>query len=64
MTKSKKVTLKISFEEASHVLMSLIETQRGYTEGPAVPERIVQIRSVMNLLDAAMDEYIGSKTEE
>ena len=64
MTKSKKVTLKMSLEEASHVLMSLIESQRGYSEGPAVPERIVQIRSVINLLDEAMEDCVGTKVEE
>jgi hypothetical protein len=64
MTKSKKITLKLSFEEASDVLMALIESQKGYADGPTEPKRISNIREVLLILDEAMEEYIGSKVEE
>jgi len=64
MTKSKKVVLKLSFEEASDVLMALIESQKGYTDGSSVPNRIVNIRSVLDLLDESMEDYISNKTGE
>ena len=64
MTKNKKVVLKMSFEESSDVLMSLIDAQRGYAEGPTEPKRISNIREVLLNLDEAMENYISSKIEE
>jgi len=61
MTKSKKVKLEMTFEESSDVLMALIESQKGYAEGPTEPQRISNIREVLLNLDEAMENYISSK---
>ena len=44
--------------------MALIESQKGYADGPTEPKRISNIREVLLILDEAMEEYIGSKVEE
>lgn len=58
---STKVILEMSLEEAGIVLMSLIEAQKDYTNGPAIPERIFNLREVITNLDAAMEDAVKTK---
>lgn len=51
----------MTFEESSDVLMALIESQKGYAEGPTEPQRISNIREVLLNLDEAMENYISNK---
>ena len=63
MTKKTKITLKMSFEESAAVMLALIESQKNYTNGPAIPERIISLREVIQNLDTAMEDAISSKAE-
>jgi hypothetical protein len=56
-----KVVLEMSLEEAGVVLMSLVDSQKGYTDGPAIPERIFNLREVITNLDAAMEDAVKTK---
>ena len=56
-----KVVLEMSLEEAGVVLLSLIDSQKGYTDGPAIPERIFNLREVITNLDAAMEDAVSNK---
>lgn len=47
MTKDKKITLQLTPEQANAVMLSLIESQEGYTFGSAIPQRIVNLRDVI-----------------
>lgn len=58
---STKVVLEMSLEEAGVVLLSLIDSQKGYTDGPAIPERIFNLREVITNLDAAMEDAVNNK---
>jgi len=58
---SKKVVLEMSLEEAGVVLMSLVDAQKGYTDGPSIPDRIFHIREVITNLDAAMEDAVKLK---
>ena len=58
---STKVVLEMSLEEAGVVLMSLVDSQKGYTEGPAIPDRIFNLREVIVNLDAAMEDAVKTK---
>ena len=58
---STKVVLEMSLEEAGIVLMSLIDCQKGYTNGPAIRERIFNLREVITNLDAAMEDAVKTK---
>ena len=58
---STKVVLEMSLEEAGVVLLSLIDSQKGYTDGPAIPERIFNLREVITNLDAAMEDAVSNK---
>jgi len=58
---STKVVLEMSLEEAGIVLLSLIDSQKGYTDGPAIPERIFNLREVITNLDAAMEDAVNNK---
>ena len=58
---STKVVLEMSLEEAGVVLMSLVDAQKGYTDGPAIPERIFNLREVITNLDASMEEAVKNK---
>lgn len=51
----------MSLEEAGVVLLSLIDSQKGYTDGPAIPERIFNLREVITNLDAAMEDAVSNK---
>lgn len=51
----------MSLEEAGVVLMSLVDSQKGYTEGPAIPDRIFNLREVIVNLDAAMEDAVKTK---
>ena len=58
---STKVVLEMSLEEAGVVLLSLVDAQKGYTDGPAIPERIFNLREVITNLDAAMEDAVSNK---
>ena len=53
MTKEKKVTLKLDVRAAAAVRQVLFESQRGYGI-EHTPERITDIRSVIQSLDDAI----------
>lgn len=56
-----KVVLEMSLEEAAVVLMALVDSQKGYTDGPAIPERIFNLREVIVNLDSAMEDAVKQK---
>lgn len=58
---STKVILEMSLEEAGVVLMALVDSQKGYTDGPAIPERIFNLREVIVNLDSAMEDAVKQK---
>ena len=51
----------MSLEEAGVVLLALVDAQKGYTDGPAIPERIFNLREVITNLDAAMEDAVSNK---
>jgi len=57
----KKVVLEMSLQEAAVVLGALVESQKGYTGGPSIPDRIFHIREVITNLDAAMEDSVKPK---
>jgi hypothetical protein len=58
MTKEKKVTLKVDVRTAAVVRQVLFEAQRGYGL-EYTPERIVDIRSVIQDLDDNIGSGLG-----
>jgi hypothetical protein len=58
MTKEKKVTLKVDVRTAAVVRQVLFEAQRGYGL-EYTPERIVDIRSVIQDLDDNIGSVLG-----
>jgi hypothetical protein len=56
-----KVVLEMTLEEASSVILALIEAQKGYTDGPAIPERILNLRQIITNLDKSMEDYVNNK---
>lgn len=56
-----RVVLEMSLEEAGVVLMSLVDAQKGYTDGPSIPDRIFNLREVITNLDAAMEDAVKTK---
>lgn len=58
---STKVVLEMSLEEAGVVLMALVDAQKGYTDGPSIPERIFNLREVIVNLDSAMEDAVKQK---
>lgn len=58
---STKVVLEMSLEESAIVLMSLVDAQKGYTDGPSIPDRIFNLREVIANLDIAMEDAVKSK---
>ena len=58
MTKDKKVTVKMPVRAAAAVRQVLFEAQKGYSYDH-VPERIVDIRSVIQDLDDNIASVLG-----
>lgn len=58
---SKKVVIEMTFEEAAAVMLALVEAQTGYSDGPATPERILNLREVIQNLDAATENAVSNK---
>jgi len=58
MTKDKKVTIKMDVRAAAAVRQVLFESQKGYGL-EYVPERIVDIRSVVQDLDDNIGAVLG-----
>jgi len=58
MTKEKKVTLKMDVRTAAAVRQVLFEAQRGYSY-EHVPERVIEIRTVIRDLDADIGAVLG-----
>jgi len=59
MTKEKKVTLKMDVRTAAAVRQVLFEAQRGYSYDH-VPERVSDIRTVIQDLDADIGAVLGA----
>jgi len=60
MTKDKKVTIKMDARAAAAVRQVLFDAQKGYTYDEAsVPPRILDIRSVIQDLDADLGAVLG-----
>ena len=59
MTKEKKVTVKLDVRAAAAVRQVLFEAQRGYGL-EYIPERIVDIRSVIQTLDDSISTVVES----
>ena len=59
MTKDKKVTVKMDARCAAAVRQVLFEAQRGYSY-EHVPERIVDIRAVIQDIDDNLGSVLGS----
>lgn len=51
----------MTFEEAAAVMLALVEAQTGYSDGPATPERILNLREVIQNLDAATENAVSNK---
>ena len=58
MTKEKKVTLKVDVRTAAVVRQVLFESQRGYSY-EYVPERITDIRTVIQDIDDSIGSVLG-----
>jgi len=58
MTKEKKVTLKMNVRTAAAVRQVLFEAQRGYSY-EHVPERVIEIRTVIQDIDADLGAVLG-----
>jgi hypothetical protein len=58
MTKDKKVTIKMDARSAAAVRQVLFEAQRGYSY-EHVPERITDIRSVIQDIDDNLGAVLG-----
>ena len=59
MTKEKKVTVKLDVRAAAAVRQVLFEAQKGYGL-EYIPERIVDIRSVIQTLDDSISTVVES----
>ena len=58
MTKEKKVTVKMDARTAAAVRQVLFEAQRGYSY-EYVPERVAEIRAVIQSIDTELGEVVG-----
>ena len=58
MSEEKLVTIKMDARQAAAVRQVLFESQKGYTYGPACPERIFEIREVVTDLDDAISAVV------
>jgi len=58
MTKEKKVTIKMDVRTAAAVRQVLFDAQRGYSY-EHVPERVVEVRSVIQSIDTELGEVMG-----
>jgi hypothetical protein len=59
MTKDKKVTLKMDARSAAAVRQVLFDAQRGYSY-EHVPERITDIRTVIQDIDDSIGSVLGA----
>jgi len=57
MTKEKKVTIKMDVRTAAAVRQVLFDAQRGYSY-EHVPERVVEVRSVIQSIDTELGEVV------
>jgi len=58
MTKEKKVIIKMDVRTAAAVRQVLFDAQRGYSY-EHVPERVVEVRSVIQSIDTELGEVVG-----
>jgi len=58
MSKEKKVTIKMNVRTAAAVRQVLFDAQRGYSY-EHVPERVVEVRSVIQSIDTELGEVVG-----
>lgn len=63
MSKKKNVSVKMTIDQAAAVMLALIESQNGYADGPTTPERILNIREVIQNLDSAMEDAVSGPVE-
>lgn len=60
MSKEKQLTLKLDVRSAASVRQILFEHQKGYTYDESyVPERILDVRSVIQDIDNKIEEVIS-----
>lgn len=60
MSKEKKVTIKMDARQAAAIRQVLFESQKGYTYDPTcVPERVVDIRTVIRDIDDNIGAVLG-----
>jgi len=58
VTKEKQVTIKMDVRTAAAVRQVLFDAQRGYSY-EHVPERVVEIRTVIQSIDTELGEVVG-----
>jgi len=58
VSKEKKVTIKMDVRSAAAVRQVLFDAQREYSY-EYVPERIVELRSVIQSIDTELGEIVG-----
>jgi len=58
VSKEKKVTIKMDVRTAAAVRQVLFDAQRGYSY-EHVPERVVEVRSVIQSIDTELGEVVG-----
>jgi len=58
MSKEKRVTIKMDVRTAAAVRQVLFDAQRGYSY-EHVPERVVEVRSVIQSIDTELGEVVG-----
>ena len=60
MSKENQVSITIDVRSAAAVRQVLFDSQKGYTYNEvSVPPRIVDIRGVIEKLDASIDSVVG-----
>ena len=58
MSEEKQVTITMSIRSAAAVRQALFESQKGYTNSPACPERVLEIRQVITYLDDSISSVV------
>jgi hypothetical protein len=53
-----KVSVEMSVRAAAAVRQALFESQKGYTNSPACPERVLEIRQVIIDLDDSISSVV------
>ena len=54
------IKLELTGEEAINALLVLNREASLYSEGPATPQRVIELRSVISKLDALLDDHYNT----